>query len=99
MTLANGSMDKQQLDVLPKMHTKNVHHTSIQDDIIQYLHAAAFSPVVSMWVKFIEKGFFVTWPGLTIEKVKKDLPKIEATALGHLDQNWKDQRSMTQQTS
>lgn len=52
-----------------------------------------------MWFKAIEKGLFVTFPGLTVKKVKKYLPKSEATALGNLDQSRKNQRSATYQTA
>ena len=64
-----------------KMRTKS--------DLIQYLHRCAFSPVVHTWTKAIDAGFFATWPGLTSELVRKHLPKLLATAKGHLQQDWK----------
>jgi hypothetical protein len=60
---------------------------------IQFLHAAAFSPVTSTWIDAINNGHFTTWPGLTAEAVRKHLPKSFATAQGHLDQARKNQRS------
>eukprot|EP00978_Attheya_sp_CCMP212_P016489 scaffold43259_cov66-Attheya_sp.AAC.2 len=60
---------------------------------MQYLHAAAFSPVASTWKKAITKGYFRSWPGLTVENVRKHLPKSDATIKGHLDHTRKNIRS------
>ena len=60
---------------------------------MQYLHAAAFSPVPATWIKAIQKGFFMSWPGLTAKAVAKHLPKSVATSKGHLDQTQKNIRS------
>jgi hypothetical protein len=66
---------------------RKVHET------IQYLHAAAGSPVLSTFVKAIEAGNFTTWPTLTAQHVKKYLGKSEATVKGHLNQTRKNVRS------
>ena len=60
---------------------------------MQYLHAAAFSPVPTTWIKAIQKGFFTSWPGLTAKVVGRYLPKSIATNKGHLDQTRKNVRS------
>ena len=53
-------------------------------DLITYLHAAAGYPVKQTWIKAIQQGHYVGWPGLTADRVQKYLtPKIE-TALGHM---------------
>mmetsp|Transcript_27774 Transcript_27774/g.57545 ORF Transcript_27774/g.57545 Transcript_27774/m.57545 type:complete len:567 (-) Transcript_27774:1911-3611(-) len=53
-------------------------------DLITYLHVAAGYPVKKTWIKAIQQGHYVGWPGLTAEHVHKFLdPKIE-TALGHM---------------
>jgi hypothetical protein len=52
--------------------------------LIQFLHATAGSPPVKTWCKAIYNNFFLTWPGLTSQAVRKHLPKLEATAMGHL---------------
>ena len=62
-------------------------------DLIKFLHATAFSPVPSTWIKAIQRGFFQSWPGLTTAAVRKHLPKSEATTKGHLDQTRKNLRS------
>jgi hypothetical protein len=58
------------VDLKKKFETKNVqcnhaHDNSSQKDLINYLHAACFSPVKSTWITAIKNGHFVSWPGLT----------------------------------
>jgi hypothetical protein len=60
---------------------------------IQYLHAAACSPVPSTFVREIKAGNFTTWPTLTPEHVDKYLEKSEATVKGHLNQPRQNVRS------
>jgi hypothetical protein len=62
---------------------------------VQFLHAAAFSPVQDTWLKAIRVGHFATWPGLTEDLVPKHLPKEIATVKGHLCQRRKNLRSTT----
>ena len=45
------------------------------------------------WTKAINAGYFATWPGLTSELVRKHLPKLLATAKGHMKQYPKNIRS------
>jgi hypothetical protein len=59
-------------------------------DTVKFLHKACFSPATSTFIKAIEHGNFATWLMLTSENVKKYLPKSEATAMGHLDQQRKN---------
>ena len=35
------------------------------------------------FIKRINAGFYLGWPGLTAARVRKHLPKSEATTLGH----------------
>jgi hypothetical protein len=53
-----------------KQHKKDESINSVYEiskvyDIMQYLHAAAGSPVPSTFVKAIKAGNFTTWPTLT----------------------------------
>ena len=64
-------------------------------ELVQYLHAACFSPVRSTFIKAIKNNHFSTWPGLTAELVLKNLPKVIATTQGHLHQ----ERQRLQSTS
>jgi hypothetical protein len=72
---------------IPSPSANNVHELRTKQNIVQYLHQAASSPVPSTWIKAIDSGFFTTWPGLTSDDlVKKHLPKSLAAAKGHLRQ-------------
>ena len=70
--LLNGAFDYKNTN-LPKNGT-----------ITTYLHCACFSPAPSTWTTAIDAGFFSTWPGLTSQLVRQNLPKSVATAKGHL---------------
>ena len=54
--------------------------------LVQYLHAALYSPTKSTLLHAVRNGHFLTWPGLTVSNVVKLLDETPATALGHLDQ-------------
>ena len=57
-----------------------------QQKMVQWLHAAAFSPSSSTFLDAIQQNFFATWPGLTPDIVRRYLPPSEVTVKGHLDQ-------------
>ena len=65
---------------------------------IKYLHQYAFSPTPQTWIQAVSKGHFKTWPGVTVEAIKRYLPKSEATTMGHLDQQRKNLQSTKAQT-
>jgi hypothetical protein len=84
--------------VKKKFETKNVqcnhaHGNSNQKDLINYLHAACFSPVKSTWITAIKNGHFASWPGLTEHAVEKHLSKSTSTTKGHLNQHRQHARS------
>jgi hypothetical protein len=66
-----------------------------QKDLINYLHAACFSPVKSTWIKAIQNGNFSSWPGLNEHSVEKCLAKSTTTAKGHLNQQRQNARTTT----
>jgi hypothetical protein len=81
-----------------KFETKQVqcthaHDNSNQKDLINYLHAACFSPVKSTWIVAIENGNFTSWPGLTEHAVEKHLSKSTSTKKGHLNQQSQNART------
>lgn len=82
---------------LPQLPEPAVHisamASSTTGELMQFLHAACFSPVPSTLIKAIHNGHFATWPGFTADNVRKHLPKSIATTKGHLDQTHKNQRS------
>jgi hypothetical protein len=65
---------------------RNEYEQKSIKDTITYLHSCCFSPVQDTWLKAIQNGHFATWPPVTVENVRKYLPKSEATAKGHKNQ-------------
>jgi hypothetical protein len=65
----------------------------LKSNALKFLHAACFSPTTATWTKAINHGFFCSWPMLTAKTVRQHLPKSVATAMGHMDQSRKNQRS------
>jgi hypothetical protein len=81
-----------------KIETKNVQCNHAHDNInqkylINYLHAACFSPVKSTWITAIKNRHFTSWPGLTEHAVEKHLSKSTSTTKGHLNQQRQHARS------
>jgi hypothetical protein len=70
----------------PEHYAQNVYEQKSIQDTITYLHACCFSPVKYTWLKDIQNGHFATWPYVTVENVRKYLPKSDATAKGHMTQ-------------
>ena len=74
-------------------HCNSVYEQKIQQNIATFLHATYFSPVSQTFIKFINAGFFYSWPGFTTTLISKHLPPSEATTFGNLDQTRKYVRS------
>ena len=64
-----------------------------KSDLARYLHACAFSPVISTFQKCINRGNFITWPNIDNLNFKKIIDTTEATLKGHLDGERKNLRS------
>jgi hypothetical protein len=73
----------------------HAHGNNNQKDLINYLHAACFSPVKSAWIKAIKSGNFSSWPGLNEHAVEKYLSKSTSTAKGHSNQQRQNARTTT----
>ena len=77
---------------LPLHHDQTQHHANTlftpktQQQLVQWLHAAAFSPSPSTFLDALQHNFFATWPGLTPNIVRRYLPPSDATVKCHLDQ-------------
>jgi hypothetical protein len=71
----------------------HAHANNNQKDLINYLHAACFSPIKSTWIKAIKNGNFSSWPGLNEQNVEKFLFKATSTAKYHLNQQRQNART------
>jgi hypothetical protein len=76
-----------------QVQCNHAHDNINQKDLINYLHAACFSPVKSIWITAIKKGNFTSWPGLTEQAVEKHLSKSTSTTKGHLNQQRQNART------
>jgi hypothetical protein len=70
----------------------HAHDNNNQKDLINYLHAACFSPVKSTWIKAIKNGNFSSCLGVNEHTVEKHLSKYTSTAKGHLNQQRQNAR-------
>jgi hypothetical protein len=71
----------------------NAHDTINQKELINYLHAACFSPVKSTWIAAIKNGNLTSWPGLTERAVEMYLSKSSATVEDYSNQQRMNARS------
>jgi hypothetical protein len=76
-----------------QVQCNHIHDNSNQKDLINYLHAACFSPVKSTWITETKNGHFTSWPGLTEHAVEKHLSKPSSTTKGHLNQQRQNART------
>jgi hypothetical protein len=76
-----------------EVQCNQAHDNNNQKDLINYLHAACFSPVKSTWITAIKNGNLSSWPGLTEHAVEKHLSKSAATTKGHLNQQRQNART------
>jgi len=75
-----------------------IHKNTSKRDLVQFYHAACFSPSKATFIKAIRNGNFQSWPGLTTSLVRKFLDPTIATHFGHLNQERMNLQS-TQQSS
>jgi hypothetical protein len=76
-----------------EIQCNHAHDNNNQKDLINYIHAACFSPVKSTWITAIKNGNLLSWPRLTEHAVEKHLSKSTATTKGHLNQQRQNART------
>lgn len=60
----------------------NAHDLPSIPALIKHHHAAARFPVKQSWLAAIERGNYATWPGLTVQAVRKHCPEAAETTYG-----------------
>ena len=87
-------------------HKNNIQRLSViiqksttKRDLVQFYHAAMFSPAISTFYKAVKNGNFQTWPGLTPELITKYLQPTVATHYGHMKQERQNLQSTQQSTN
>jgi len=70
----------------PDNHLANctIRCARYKNELANFFHAVAFSPVPSTFFRAIHRGHFSSWPGLTTYLINKHLSKSIATSKGHL---------------
>ena len=63
-----------------------IQKSTPKKNLIQFYHAACFSPLPHTFLQAIKKGNFQSWPGLTPALVTKFLTPTIATHFGQLKQ-------------
>ena len=63
-----------------------IHSDKSKLDLAKYYHACCFSPCLSTLTTAIQKGNFLSWPGIQSLNFKKILKTTSATEKGHLEQ-------------
>ena len=62
----------------------NVYELRTQAEMIRFYHAAAGFPTQATWLRAIERGYYASWPGLTVKAARKHFPESEETQKGHM---------------
>eukprot|EP00957_Ditylum_brightwellii_P059672 4529573-Ditylum_brightwellii.AAC.1 len=70
---------------LEQNHQANTLQKTTISKQIQFLHAAAGSPVTSTWIKAVKNGYFISWPGQTVNNITKHLQKSVGTSRGYIE--------------
>jgi hypothetical protein len=64
----------------------SVYEVQTVSALINFYHMTLCSPNINEWIKFINKNWFRSFPGLTATRVRKHYTKKEQTTLGN--QKW-----------
>jgi hypothetical protein len=70
----------------PIQHSANgaIRNVRTKQDLAAFLHACAFSPQYSTFLRAIRRNHFDSWPGLTTTLITKHLKKSLVTSKRHL---------------
>jgi hypothetical protein len=67
--------------------------TTTAEQLVEFAHAALFSPVLSTLETALERGYVNGFPGLSVKTLRKYPPQSAAMVKGHLDRTRKNVRS------
>jgi hypothetical protein len=71
----------------------NVYELRDTGALVNYLYKTMFSPTKSALPETVKQGHLSTWTRLTEDAINKHLKLTPATAMGHMNQKWKNIRS------
>jgi hypothetical protein len=61
----------------------NVYELKTSPELIRYLHAAARFPTKPQWITAIKNKQYASWPGLSVDEVRRNFPESDETHKGH----------------
>ena len=67
----------------PSEAVHNVYEFKTQPELVRYHHAAAGFPTKPTFLAAIKNKQFPSWPGLTVDAVRKHFPESEEAHKGH----------------
>ena len=67
-----------------------------KQDLVKFLHAAAYGPTNKTWTKAVNNNNYTTWLGLTSNLINKHLPPSISTSRGHMKQEFEGIQSTKQ---
>ena len=67
----------------PTEAVHSVYELKTQPELVRYLHAATGFPTKPTWIRAIKNKHFASWPGLTVDAVRRHFPDSDKTHKGH----------------
>ena len=67
----------------PTEAVHSVYELKTQPELVRYLHAATGFPTKPTWIRAIKNKHFASWPGLTVDAVRRHFPDSDETHKGH----------------
>jgi hypothetical protein len=61
----------------------NVYELKTSPELVRYLHAAAGFPTKPQWLMAIKNKHYASWPGISVEAVRRHFPESNKTHKGH----------------
>lgn len=93
MSKCQGSVKQQSSALVPTKTAANMYGLPLIARVIGYLHAAVGFPTCNTWLKAIANGHYISWPGITVNNVRKHFPESVETQKGHTKKQRQNVRS------
>ena len=93
IAFSNQIKEQNKIPTISHHQIHNVHHTSTQKELIEYIHQCMFSPTKSTLIKAIQNNQLLGIPGMDTKLVNRHLQETPATIKGHLHRTRKNLRS------
>ena len=82
----NNIVPSDQMQAQPHPQVNSIYKCKNTSQLINFYYATIGYPVISTWIKAIDKGYFQGWRGLTSDRVRRFIKPSEHCEQGHMDQ-------------